>query len=102
MFGAGPEPAVGGRPPVGEQERAARVAITTQESAQGRGNVPRTGGQVHERRVRLTTANTVGHNGHAGGRDARVLVEHEGVPCGHEGARQHGHHDGVVDVHDDA
>ena len=102
MVGSGAEPAVGGGAPVGEQERAARVAVAAEEAAQGRGDVPGAGGQVHERRIRVAAADTVGHDRHAGGGDACVLVENEGVPGGDEGARQHGDHDGVVDVHDDA
>ena len=102
MVGSGAEPAVRGGAPVGQQERAARVAVAAEEAAQGRGDVPGAGGQVHERRIRVATADTVGHDRHAGGGDACVLVEDEGVPGGDEGARQHGDHDGVVDVHDDA
>ena len=102
MVGSGAEPAVRGGAPVGEQERAARVAVAAEETAQGRGDVPGAGGQVHERRIRVAAADTVGHDRHAGGGDTCVLVEDEGVPGGNHGARQHGDHDGVVDVHDDA
>ena len=102
MVGAGAEPAVGGGAPVGQQERAARIAVAAEEAAQGWGDVPGAGGQVHERRIRVAAADTVGHDRHAGGGDACVLVEDEGVPGGNQGARQHGDHDGVVDVHDDA
>ena len=102
MVGSGAEPAVGGGAPVGEQERAARVAVAAEEAAQGRGDVPGAGGQVHERRIRVAAADTVGHDRHAGGGDACVLVEDERVPGGDEGARQHGDHNGVVHVHDHA
>ena len=102
MVLAAAEPAVVGGAPVGQQQSAAGVEITCHEPGEGRRDVPRSGGEVDHRRPRVRAGQPLIEHRHSGDGGARVLVEHEGVPGGEEGAGQRGDHDRVIHVGDDA
>src|SRR4029453_1608532 len=55
----GAEPALGGRSPVGHQQRPARVAVPDQEAGDRPGDVPGAGGEVDDERVGLCGAEPV-------------------------------------------
>ncbi len=89
-------------PPVGEQQRAGGVEVAREESRERRRDVPRTRGEVDDRRARVRPGEAFEEHGHPGCGDSGVLVEHERVPEGEQRPGQSGDHDGVVDVGDDA
>ena len=90
------------RPPVGEQQRPGGIQIAGEEPGERGRDVPRAGREVDHGRARVRAHEPLEEHRHSGRGDAGVLIEHEGVPERHEGSRQGGHHDGVVDVGDDA
>ena len=96
---------------VRHQKAAGRVAGALQEGTHGRHDVPCAGGQVHDGGVgALGHALRRGRRGrqrcqqvrHAGDGLARGHSVQEGMSRGRDQARQHRHHDGVVDVGDHA
>ena len=96
------EPAVVRRTPVGQQQGTGREEVAREEAGERRRDVPGAGREVDHGRAGMRRREPLEQHGHARGRHARVLVEHERVPGGEQRAGERGDHHGVVDVGDDA
>src|SRR5690554_2002584 len=74
------EPAVGGRAPICQEQRPARVQVPGEESRQRGRDVPRAGRQVQDRGARIGLQQPLVEHRHPGYRVTRVFVKYKGVP----------------------
>ena len=99
---AAAKPRVGGRSPVGEQQRPGREQVPGQKPGQRRRHVPGAGGQVEHRCTGMAGGQPLVQHGHARHRGTGMLDEHERVPRREQGPGQRGDHHRVVHVGQDA